>query len=410
MATHLSAIPAALTIELPFEHVSERRPGLESLTIESAEEVGLAIARDLQRILGELDRCGMVVVGAAYDLTEMLRPGLPAVDILMEIYRGSMQGGGFVPHFMAVGTRGGRFPIPSIEPAVAPGAGPLLIVPFVFVGEPEELNALSSQVEKSLLEKGQASSETERLVNGAFGVEAVNLAYATFNDLCALLKIQLEHNGFDGLWTLLEGALFHPDERVLLDLPSQNHFLLDQNRVYTPFLTFDHWAERTDRPLDQLVEGYGHWIRTQRQYQAALEAHGLDVVTLTHPWSADASADQALSEAREIPAAAGARLVETLTEKAPLDQAATLALTEHSLPRLGPVAYTALAQDTDGAVVYLANEYPLRPEGITEIREHWSGQAERLGLELQIIDPGTVVFSESSFHLLPFSETDLQTH
>ncbi len=410
MANQLSAIPAALTIELPFEHVTERRPGLEPLAIQDAEQLGLAVARDLQRIVGELDRCGMVIVGAAYDLTEMLRPGLPAVEILMEIYRGSMQGGEFMPHFMAVGTRAGRFPIPSIKPAAAPGAGPLLMIPFVFVGEPDELDALSAQVEKSLLEKGQASSETERLVNESFGIDAVNLAYATFNDLCALLKIQLEHNGFEGLWTILEGALFHPDEPLTLSLPAGNQFLLHQGRVFTPFLTFDQWAERADGPLERLVEGYGQWIRTQRQYHAALEAHGLEVLTLARPWPAQADAGQALAEAREASVIAGTRLVEPLSEKAPLEHATTLALTEHSLPRLGPVAYTVLAQNSDGTVAYLANEYPLRPEGITEIRGHWASEAERLGLELQIIDPGTVVFSENTFHLLPFSDTDLQTH
>src|SRR5690606_4116491 len=86
---NLSATPIALTVELDLAAVNAGLQPPPPLKKEQAGELADAIAADLARILGDqIQACGLVLPAALYDLTELLRPGLPWVEILLEIYRG----------------------------------------------------------------------------------------------------------------------------------------------------------------------------------------------------------------------------------------------------------------------------------------------------------------------------------
>lgn len=405
MQNQVASVPAVLTVELDLEAVSQgaRPPG--PLAWEEADRLCWALAEDLQRILGPLQEYGFVTLGGLYDLTEVLRPGLPMVDILSELYRRSLPDTRFQPQVMAIGTQGAEFPIPAIAPECRPGAGPLLAIPFLFLGEPEAMDELGARLEKTLLEKGRASLKTGQLIQDSFGIKALNLSFATFNDLCALMKIQLENAELGGLWELLEAALFTNRPPARVTLPEGNLFLVDGGEAFARFLTFGQW--RAENPEhDDPATGYARFQQLQRQYTAGLAAHGLQLHIVEHTAELDADdIDRALSAARMAAMPGDTQEVnEVVTAVDDWDNVAGLSLTEHSRPGMGPVAYTVLARSADGQVLYFANQYPLAPESIQRIREHWREQATACGIELELIQPGDLLHSPDGSQLVPWPE------
>lgn len=401
----LSATPAVLTVELdPAAPARGQRPP-EPLSRDAAEVLAGALADDLRRILGEeVAAAGLVMPGALYDLTELLRPGLPMIEALLDLYRGALRGGAFTPQLLALGTAGGRFPAPAIAPARRPGSGPLLALPFVLVAPGPALDPLRRRLEAILLEKGRASLATDRVLRQLLAVEPVHLSYATFHDLSALLKVQLEHAGFGGLWSLLEGALYRPEEPLRVDLPAGNRFLGLHGEVWTPITGFDAWAARHATAAGEAAAGYAAWCRHQRQYMAGLEAHGVPVIP---------TRDRSGLAAEDVEVAIGVARAAALPEPdwhseavttASAGNAAIVSLTEQATPELGPLAYTVLVQADDGSLLELRHEYPLRPEAIPRIREHWQARAHALDARFHLERPGHVVTAGHPPRLMPWLE------
>ncbi|WP_421621020.1 hypothetical protein [Alkalilimnicola ehrlichii] len=390
MSSQLSAIAAVLTVELAPDAVAQGYQPPRPLERDRGEELAWALAADLQEILGDLQDYGLVIPAALYDLTEILRPGLPMVDILMELYRGGLQGGAFQPQLMAIGAHQGHWPVEAIAPERTPGAGPMLGLPLVFIGPAETMADLERRLEEHLLEKGRAGLRTRELMESDFQAPAVNLAYATFNDLCAMLRLQLEHHGFAELWTLLQGALFHPERRQVTRLDSGNAFWLDGRRVYTPFYTVAQWQAEHGSGLD----GYAAWLRTQRQYMAGLGAHGLEVILCAaDPALAGACANKGVARLQEKALPHPDRLREKAVESQEGDLTATarVTLTEQRLPDLGPIAYTAELHGPDGELLQQVHDYPLHPGALQSIQADWQARAQGLGAAFELFRPGRVV-------------------
>ncbi len=398
----LSATPAILTVELDLHEVAAGRRPPGPLSPAQAEQLAAAIGNDLQRILGaQLQQYGLIVAGALYDLTELLQPGLPFLETLLELYRGSLPPGQFRPQVVAIGSNDGEFPVRVMAPARRPGSGPLLGIPLLLVGPGEAIDTLQEQLETVLLEQGRAALETEQRLHHDFGLQPVNLAYATVNDLCALLKVQLERNELADLWALLESALYRPEQKVRSSLPGGNQFFLQGKQVYSPFYTFDQWRAQRPQETDPIA-GYGEWVLTQRQYMAGLAAHGLEVTLVAGIAEfKDRCANSGRELARQCILPDQSLLREPDRATGNLDGAAVILLTEHATPRLGPVAYTVLVQATTGEVLHLANEYPLQPDAIASIRETWAKRAQALNVELHLARPGRLVLSDGDDHLIP---------
>lgn len=410
--TGLSATAAVLTVELPLSEVQRGQRPPAPLARAQVEDLAQGIAADLRRILGELDEFGLIVPGALYDLTEIIRPGLPMVEILLELYRGSLPDGDFSPHVLSLGADNGRFPVPAIAPLRRPGSGPLLALPFALVGEREAIAALGERLESTLLEQGRAEPHTEQAVRAHFGLQPENLAYATLNDLCAVLKVQLDHHGLGSLWSLLESALYRPDQAARVELPQGNLFLLKNGKVYTPYYSFEQWARNNDSAGEAALEGYGAWVRNQRLYTAGLEAHGLAVLRVSGELSFQglcASKSTALAEARVEPEADF--LAEPPTPPTSgLEGAKVIVLTEQFAPELGPLAYTVLVQNEAGDVLHFGHDYPLRPQGVHAIQQLWQRRAEQLGAEFHLARPGRITLSEDGRHLMPDLDTEGEAH
>ena len=398
----LSATPAVLTVELALEPVLEGARPPAPLSREQAEELAGAIGEDLVRILGdEVQACGLVVIGALYDISELVRPGLPMVETLFELYRGSLRGGMFTPQLLAIGGSADRFPVPGIAPLRRPGSGPMLAIPLLFVGEKEQIRQVQQRLETELLEKGRAEFRTDLCVRRLFGAQPENLAYATLNDLCALLKIQLDHSGMAPLWNVLEGALFRPEETHEIRLDTGNQFIQRGNSVYSAFYTFDQWAERDELAGDDAFGSYALWLKQQRIVEAGAGAHGLDVHHLDAAAPVGPGCGNKLQRLVEHHGISGDVLTEVRSSLGSLAGASVILMTEQASADLGLIAYTLLAQDAEGRLLHLANEYPLTAAAAAEIRQRWAGVAADLGLELQLARPGRVVVSDDGRHLVP---------
>ncbi|AGY91623.1 hypothetical protein SPICUR_03135 [Spiribacter curvatus] len=404
MASALSATPAVLTVELDPEHIMRQRPP-EALSRDNAELLAAPIADDLRRIVGEeIAEAGLVMPAALYDLTELLRPGLPMVEALLDIYRGSLRGGPFIPQLLTLGSNAGRFPESAIAPLRRPGSGPLLAIPFALVAPGEQLDPLRQKLEGVLLEKGSAGLATDRALRQLMGVEPVNLSYATFHDLSALMKVQLEHAEFGSLWQLIEAALYRPDSVEDCRLDTGNRLIGTGGEVWTPWLSFDAWAAHHQAPPEQAVAGYGAWMRNQRQYMAGLESHGMSVhpVAPTRGGEAD-DPEIALSVAQaHVISAEQPWYREIITDDPQVESATIVTVTEQSDAQLGPVAYTALVQAADGQLITLVHDYPVRPEGIQAIIGHWQARAEALGATWRMERPGQISAAGNPAYLQPW--------
>ncbi|MDR9432750.1 MAG: hypothetical protein RI539_07165 [Spiribacter sp.] len=404
MPSALSATPAVLTVEINAAAIMQARPP-EPLNRDSAELLAGPIADDLRRIIGEeVAEAGLIFPAALYDLTELLQPGLPMVETLLDLYRGSLRGGPFSPQLLAIGSSGGRFPQAAIAPRRRPGAGPLLALPFALVAPGDQLDPLRRTIETVLLEKGRASLETDRAVRQLLGVEPVNLSYATFNDLSALMKVQLEHAEFGPLWQLIEAGLYRPESVEEVTLNTGNRFITTAGEVWTPWLTFDGLANQHQNDRETSEQTYTEWARIQRQYMAGLNSHGLPT-HIFEPVSGTTAADLevALSIAKAHTLSADTRWYrEVIAEIKTSPDTAVVTLTEQLNSTLGPIAYTALIQATDGKLLGLVHDYPTDPSGINAVIDEWKNYATEHGATFHIERPGALTTIDHPPRLQPW--------
>jgi hypothetical protein len=406
LSNELRHYPGLLVIELDPHHADPTGVPPAPLSVGAASALAGHLAKDLDHILGGIDHLGLILPGALYDQTEILQPGLPLPIALADVYAGSLQGG-FVPQLIALGADRGLLPMAEINPQRRPGSGPLLLLPFCFVGTPDDISRLARRMEDDLLQNGEVSPATREAVQQAFGLSALNLSFATLGDLCALLRVQLEGNGLLPLWDLLEHAWFERPGVRPVTLESGNRLLVTGDHAHTLFYTFDDWAQfgpGRALPAAELGVGYQRWVWQQRQYTSALAAYGLEVRwVLANPQLeeilATADGETAKAAMREIPCLSGDYLIEAMFQndrEAPEHQ---MMVTCHADPELGTLAYTVMTQDAAGELLRLEHHYPLQAEGLKVIIDRLVQRCAEQGTERQVLHPGRLLYSESGRNL-----------
>jgi len=403
-----------LVIELDTQEADPSGIPPAPLSVTAADALAGHLAKDLNHILDGIEQLGLILPGALYDQTEILQPGFPLMEALADLYRRSLQGG-FTPSVMALGSDSGYLPVAAIDPQRRPGSGPLLLLPFCFVGPREALGRVARIMEDRLLQNGEVSPATREVVQQVFGLTARNLSFATIGDLCALLRVQLESHDLLPLWDLLEQAWFARPGVRSVTLEGGNRFLVEGDHAHTLFYTFDDWAQfGPGRTLSvaELGEGYQRWARLQRQYAMALDAYGLEVRwVLANPQLeeklATAAGDAAKVAMREIPCLSGDYLVEAIFQndrEAPEQQ---MTITHHADPELGTLAYTVRSLDAGDQLLRLEHHYPLRPQGINVIIDRLMQRCAEQGTERQVLHPGRLLYSETGRSLRSATVADV---
>ena len=198
------ALPLALALELS--------PGTTSTALtlnrDQSAELAALIATDLYQLLPTANKARLSVVGALFDMVELLRPGFMVWDALSELARRVPRGR--LENVVAFGHHEGRMPMPVLEPDARHANGAMRLLPLSLLAPVACAPTLGSQLEATLMAQGQAGTRSADFLMRSLGLRLEHARYLTRNDLLALGCVQYEHANLAGLWQLLETALLTP--------------------------------------------------------------------------------------------------------------------------------------------------------------------------------------------------------
>lgn len=327
----LVSCPGVLALELAPDEQPERL----SLERDEAETLAGHMADDLRGLLPGIEEGKLVVAGAHFDSTELLRPGFPAFTTLDGL-AARMNGG-----VLAFGTRDGHMPAQPLVPDPSLTGGALRLIPWTIMVNPQLAETLGPAMETELVGRGETGTYTADYLMRHLGVQLEHARYFSRHDLMALVCVHYEHVNLASLWQLIEAALLAPEreERVLSAHGLAWRHADGHARAQTP----GRWlAEHADAAGDELAHTLAGIVFELRQYAALLAAHHIPL--------AFESGDYV---------AAAACVVETLAE--PDLALGPARLYAHEAPGLGVVALS-VAQRQGGRVHMLANAWPLSPD------------------------------------------------
>lgn len=370
---HLPFLVAVETDPTRYHGENPVTPGV--LGARSAEQLMAHIATDLAAMFPEVSRLTMSMTGALFDQTQILQPGLPLFDAMQAITEKRLGKSTYSPSMVSIGSSNGHMPHADLQPDAGIPPGVLQLIACTLTGPDESIRDIEEAMEHRFMEEGQLSPKSASGLENAFGIASTHARFMTLTDLMAMLKLQLEHFGFGGLWTLLDAAMEVSAERIEACGSAGQSFSWQDGRIVAQFQTFDYWGNHgagSDRPSEEMVQGYVDWTREYRQYLVTLEAHNIKV-TQQLP-DTDVSLE-------------GAFFVESGTARVGGEPAS---ITEHSSPDLGLIAITVVQ---DGQIRHY---YPLQPEGMNLILEEvFANGGARDGISF----PGTICLDSANRRL-----------
>lgn len=375
----LVALYGALTLEL--EQSEAANKSTELLNKENAAELAQLIAQDLDKALGGIRELGVIVPGAIYDQTEIIRSGFPIFSTLQEVYVEACCKEAFTANIISLGTSDGVFPLQSLVPDASIPPAPLALIPFALIGPEEQIEALRQQFDDTLLKQGGVLEQTQTFIQKQFALTSVNASYISLAGLCALLQTHLSAIGCDTLWDILEGALFRPEEPTFTKIDNGNAFLYSANSIYVPFLSFSAWVKnRRDVVEDKLISGYTDWIKTYRQYIAGLDAHGLFIFQFAQGQPFENETMQELLDNLAGLEPFIDHYIEEVTRTNESGATPTqLKVVEQFDPEVGIVAYSICEQDDANKCLARTLFYPLSFEGINQIEQLITQKMDEFG-------------------------------
>jgi hypothetical protein len=359
-----------------FYGANATRPGV--LGASDSEQLLAHVAADLKALFPEVSNCSLIVAGALFDQTQVLRPSYPVFRGLESASTGN-QVDRFEPRLVSIAAQNGMMPNDDLQPLPDIPLGLLQLLPVIVQGPASLVSELGELMEYRFLEEGQISAHSAAWMETAFSVSVNHARFMTLTDLNAMLRLQLEHRGFLPMWELLDAALNGQAGSLQVSSDSGQVYEWKDGAVWTCFETFDHWSNsgggaKVDAARQVLAAAYGDWTRETRQYLTTLSAHGLDVrFTL-------AGSDDPL---------AGTFLTEPGIS-ASLDGDSSI--TEHSYAELGTIAVTACSEGE------INHYYPLNPGGLNDIHAHIR---DNLPGVHTVAFPGTILYDEKSRCLVP---------
>lgn len=270
-------------------------PARQALPAAQAGALAEHVGRDLAKLVPELRGLDLAFAAAHFDPAEVLRPGWPVHQRLIELHArapGRDQG----PRLLAFGADAdGEVPMPmQSDPALAGGS--LRVLPFIVAGDEALVAQVGAAMEEKLLALGMAQPDTALLAQDAFGAQIEHARYLTVHDLAAMMSMQYDNQGLGPLWPLIEAALLAPGTREWLDAAPEPLLQLSGSEVRMALFDPAGWCAHYGHDhaavdaCERLRPVYEHYLVRQRQLAAVLEAHGLDVLYVHVEPGADARA------------------------------------------------------------------------------------------------------------------------
>jgi hypothetical protein len=263
---------------LALELCPGRHLGRPALDVAAAGRLGELLAADLKPWLGARTDIDISLAAAAFDPTEVLRPGWPLhaeIARLAHLAPKSPES-----RLLCLGSHDGAMP-PGLQPDPDYLHGPLRWIPYVLSGPASALGPVQDHMEAELMERGMAGAGTALFAQEAFDTAIEHARLMTLHDGVAMMAMQYGHNGLEPVWPLIETALFAPEREAWLDAAPEPLVYLARGTAHIALLDAHQWA-RLQPALDgvdceQLERRFQMFEMRQRQIAALLTAHGLTV-------------------------------------------------------------------------------------------------------------------------------------
>lgn len=370
-ASDLVSLPGVLALELS----ADEQPQRLSLERDEAEQLATYFANDLRKLLPEVDKARLAVVGAHFDSAELLRPNFPCFATL-EHLAARLEG-----DVVAFGSRDGHMPAETMVPEPALAGAALRLVPWTILASPELARELGPQMEKELVGEGEIGTETADYMMRTLGFRLEHARFFSRHDLLALVCVHYEHMNMASAWAMIETALLSPDceESTVSAHGLAWRFAEGRATAQTPgaWLAAQKRGSRKER-----AHALAGIIFELRQYVAVLTAHriGLTFESGQHHGEGDF-------------------LVETLADADPALGAPTLYA--HAAPGLGVIAL-AVAQAAGNQPRMLAQAWILTGhlnDACRYLADAWHCPAEpqRLG-QVMLDEEGRLTVPAATTH------------
>ena len=247
----------------------------------ACEQILAHLLTDLESLFPGIGSFSFVMPGAMYDQTQILRPGLPVFQALREA-QAENPTGDINTDRQVVPLDRTQDEVEHLLPDASIVPGLMQNLPLLLLGEESQAEVIAEAMEHRFLEEGQLSAHSARALESHFAVAVNHVRFMTLTDLRAMLKLQLEHFGFPGLWELLDAAIEQAVDPVSVIASGGQLFDFRDGSVHCRFETFDHWARHgggsaLDKEMD-LAEAYAEWTREFRQYVTTLDAYHVPLV------------------------------------------------------------------------------------------------------------------------------------
>lgn len=243
--------------------------GKRMLDKPGCEQLAEALASDLARVTPKASEGLLVVGGCLFEPADLLRPGLPAWQALIDLSAPVMREHGLAGQLLAIGAHQGRLPDARLRPPERAPGGQFLVLPLLLRLPPAATDPIAQALEQDLFERGGVHPPARACLAEATGWSSAHAQLLTANDLIALQHVQMDTAGLGGFWPVVEHILVDPDQDERFELPGAliAHWQAEAGQLLVEFLSFDQHGGTAD--------DYALWVRAFRSLGALIDSHGV---------------------------------------------------------------------------------------------------------------------------------------
>lgn len=240
------------------------------LTKAEAEEMSRKVSASLVQLYPALSQVGMVLVGAGYQVSQIMRPRFPIYHEMTEVSKIQFRAKQFKPSIVTITAVDGEFSVGAFNKDTE-SPDPLYIFPALLVLPKNEANqALVSEIETTLSQQGIMTEVLKPLMETALHCDVAHMHMVTLSDISSFYATQLIQINLEPLWEVMKHIIFEmgPTFQVL----GSGHLLLwDGNEVV--FVVPD---EATFLEVFKgNHEDFIHYDQTMKRLKLLLTDHGI---------------------------------------------------------------------------------------------------------------------------------------
>jgi hypothetical protein len=236
-------------------------------------------AFELAKHLPSVERLGLAWMAGCFDQAQILRPGFPVHQALLDLYQAGIQADSG-PQVLSLHALRGQAPAPALQVDEQLLGGPMVLIPLAVIGPDALVQAAAELLENKLLDTGLTDARTALFLNQALGAEAVHARLMTLDDLAAMCAMQLKHVGFEEVWASLESVLYHvPETGAAHTLCRARGQQVELLLAALPDASFNVASgANSDAGSDAALASFGERKLRERQALSLLEAHAVPVL------------------------------------------------------------------------------------------------------------------------------------